>query len=491
MRLSIENPWILLGLVPLACIFVFTARFLAKRKVRHLKLTCIVHILAVMCLLLALSGIGLSVNKNETNTVFVVDLSDSMMNYRGMMESFVSSAIEEMPENNYAGIITFGADARMEQFLSDKKVFSKFQTAPVKTASNIEEAMIFAQTMLDDSKNQRIVLITDGKQNEGDVSSLSQLYRNKAIEFKVLKIEEEITSEVYIDTMSIPEKISRGDTFTINVRINSNISTDAALYLYQGRTLKGTKSIHLENGENQFVFTDVLSETGMAGYRAVVDAAADTQTVNNEYYAYTTIEAPSRVLVIEGSPGNSSQFLEVLEAANISGDHVTASGVPKTIDQLLEYRCIITVDVHSDDLTDTFMELLKTYVRDYGGGFIATGGENSFALGAYRNTPLEEILPVSMDLIGEKEVPQMSMVMVIDHSTSMGDGKGYTTNLDLAKAAAANALDNLRATDKAGILGFSDTFSWNSPLTVLSDREGVKEAVYSIPLSGGTSIYPA
>ena len=491
MGISIQNPIMLLLIIPVAGLIIISARFLIKRQVRYLKWTLTAHILIGVFLILALSGVSILIKRSQTNTVFVVDVSDSTKNQSAVVENFVASAIQEMPQDTYAGIITFGKNARIEQFLSDKKVFSGFKTTPVTTSTNMEGALNVAATMLDDSYNQRIVLITDGKQNEGEILSLSQIYANKGIEFKIFQIEVDETPEVYIDSMSIPEEISVGDVFSIDITIDSNISTEATLYLYQGRTLKNTTSIQLETGENNFVFSDTLSDAGLAGYRAVIDAPGDTQSINNEYYAYAQATVPPRILIIESSLGDAGQFLPVLEAANISYDCVTPSGVPRSMDQLLEYKSVITVDVHSDDLTKDFMELLKTYVQDYGGGYIATGGENSFALGGYKNTPLETILPVSMDLTGEKEIPQMSMVMVIDHSTSMGDGNGYASNLDLAKAAAASALENLRDTDKVGILGFSDEFSWNSPLSLISDRQAVEDAIFSIPLAGGTSIYPA
>ena len=74
-------------------------------------------------------------------------------------------------------------------------------------------------------------------ENEGEILSLSQIYANKGIEFKIFQIEVDETPEVYIDSMSIPEEISVGDVFSIDITIDSNISTEATLYLYQGRTL--------------------------------------------------------------------------------------------------------------------------------------------------------------------------------------------------------------------------------------------------------------
>ena len=47
-------------------------------------------------------------------------------------------------------------------------------------------------------------------------------------------------------------------------------------------------------------------------------------------------------------------------------------------------------------ITKRQMELVRTYVRDHGGGLVMLGGEESFGVGGYYHTPVEEALPVTM-----------------------------------------------------------------------------------------------
>ena len=59
-----------------------------------------------------------------------------------------------------------------------------------------------------------------------------------------------------------------------------------------------------------------------------------------------------------------------------------------------------------------------------GGGFlVATGGGTSFGLGMAQDTPLEECLPVSMEVEQKEELPGLDMVLVIDKSSSMAGEK--------------------------------------------------------------------
>lgn len=486
---NLKNILIVIGIL----IIITEGIVYLKQRPRHKYLTIVCHGIAVLFLILALANVQLRQASREIETVYIVDASDSMGSYKNDATGFVQDAIMAMPKDNYAGVVAFGDNALVDQFMTQSKVFDRLQTRPVSSATNLENAILTAMTMLEDDKGKRIVLLTDGKQNQGNVlNTLDSLLEND-IMLDVVFYDENQGNEIYVDSLTVPESIHVGDTFSIETNIISTSKTQAVVYLYNGRDLKLTQEVSLKSGDNRFVFNDIQKDTGLSQYRIRVtsDSASDSHSVNNEYYAYTTVNTSPKVLVIEGQIGMASEFEKVLDAANINYNVVSASGVPETMAQLLEYKSVIMVDVYADDLKDTFLNCLDIYVKDYGGGFIATGGENSFALGGYKDTVLEDILPVYMDMEGEKEIPTMSMVMVIDHSGSMGDGDGKTTNLDLAKTAAISALDNLRQIDRLGVLGFSDSFSWYVPLETLGDGTKASEGIYSIPLSGGTSIYPA
>lgn len=235
-------------------------------------------------------------------------------------------------------------------------------------------------------------------------------------------------------------------------------------------------------------------EGTIAQYKAVIEPQEDTVSVNNTYVTYADIEAKPRVLLIEGKADEGKEFEKVLTAANIDYDKVTPKGVPVSLSELNQYKAVITLDVYYDDLREGFVKSLESYVKDFAGGYICIGGENSYALGNYRGTVLEDILPVNMDLQGEKEIPKMAMAMVIDQSGSMcspSQNNTSVTGLDLAKQAAVSGVSELRNSDEVGILAFDDTYHWIVPIAQLSDVEKVKNEISTIAYGGGTSIYPA
>jgi uncharacterized membrane protein len=223
-----------------------------------------------------------------------------------------------------------------------------------------------------------------------------------------------------------------------------------------------------------------------------VEAEEDTVTVNNEFSAYTNIETNLPLLVVEGESGRAKELQGILDSIGKKYDVVSPGTVPATMSDFLEYSAIIFVDVYAPDLREGFIDNLEEYVRNYGGGFVATGGPNSYALGGYRGTPIETVLPVNMDPKGENEIPSIAIEMVIDQSGSMGDGNGIINNLDLAKESAAAAVDNLRDDeDYVGVIAFDDSYEKLVPLEKVTDKDAVKDSIYSLAPEGGTSIYPA
>src|SRR6185295_19945899 len=139
---------------------------------------------------------------------------------------------------------------------------------------------------------------------------------------------------------------------------------------------------------------------------------------------------------------------------------------------LQNYELLALSNVPATALTQRQMEVARTYVQDLGGGLIMLGGDQSFGLGGYYKTTLEEILPVRSDFEKEKEKPSLAMMLVIDKSGSMGGEK-----IEMAKEAARAAAELLGPRDQVGVLAFDGAPSWICPLHPASDKGYVLERI--------------
>lgn len=494
MYLEFSHPWVLLLLPAAVLLVLITAGALrassGSRRIGLITLRCLVLAAAI----LAAAGMSIEKKSDRTTTIFLVDLSDSTAGVQADEAEFVREAIAQMGERDEAGIVVFGADAQIEQFVSDKKVFTSFEAEVNATATNLESAVQTALALFPEEQAKRLVLLTDGSENEGDVLNTVRSLTDRDVELKAVSYESAVSEEVYVSDVTLPDTIRQGNSFQVEAEIYASESTAATVSLYSGRTLKGSQDVILHKGYNRLLFADEGVESGLKSYRVTVEAEHDTVSVNNTYSAYTTVEAQARVLLVEGEAGKSVSFTPILDACGYAYDVVTPAGVPTGIAELNQYQTIILLDVYADDLRAGFLDSLTGYVQDYAGGLIAIGGSSSFALGNYKDTALEEVLPVSMDLVGEKEIPKLAMAMVIDHSGSMEDTStenSSITCLSVAKQAAIRALDSLREIDEVGVLAFDDTFDWAVPLTEVTDADAIAEQIGRIAAGGGTSIYPA
>lgn len=490
MGISVEHPYYFILLPILVGAMIASGRWLRMKNKFRKRVILALNSVMIASLVLALCGIHIQKNTNVETTIFLLDVSDSMASSEKEVVEFVNNALKECPKDGQIGIVAFGEDTKVEQFVSKKVAFQGFQTTPVTTSTNLERAVQTAMSMFGQETGKRLVMISDGKENEGNLSNMVYSLTGNQVDVQVKKIENEIGNEVYIDSVQVSETVKIGDKFNVEVTVQSNVRTTARLSLFQGSRLKKRQDVELQTGKNTFVFQDTQTEEGLKTYRAVIEPADDNQILNNEYTAFTQAKQNEKILLIEGKSGQGTEFCRLLDSINIRYDRLTPKAAPTTLKEMMEYKAMITLDVYADDLAEGFLDCLEAYVKDYGGGYIAIGGENSYALGGYRDTSIEKVLPVNMNLEGEKQIPSMSTVYVIDHSGSMSDG-GVESKLALAKEATIAALENMREIDEVGVLEFDDAYRWVSKIKKLTDKDDIEEAIDSIHIGGATSIYPA
>ena len=116
------------------------------------------------------------------------------------------------------------------------------------------------------------------------------------------------------------------------------------------------------------------------------------------------------------------------------------------------------------DLGLDSMRLLESAVRDFGVGLVCLGGDQAFAAGGYRGTPLEETLPVEMELSSKKVLPNGALAIVC-HATEFPGGNGWARDIAFA------ALDALGPADEMGIVLWDGSGRWLFPLAKVGDKQ--------------------
>ena len=92
---------------------------------------------------------------------------------------------------------------------------------------------------------------------------------------------------------------------------------------------------------------------------------------------------------------------------------------PWTLADLSRWSAVVLENVMAGDIGQDGMETLAAWVEETGGGLMMTGGEKSYAPGGYYGSPLEKVLPVSMERRNEIRKLQTAIVVDLARSGSM------------------------------------------------------------------------
>lgn len=448
----------------------------------------------VICLLLilAMTEPNLIWTSRETTTIFAIDRSASAADCLAEETAFLQAAQENRTKKDSAGILSFGAGSMVEQMPSKESDL----TAPLFSAvdeggSDLAGALRLASSMMSERGAKRVVLLSDGNETTGDVLAQADLLAQQGAVLDVYLLQKEEKPEVQLTNMELSPVISKNTRYEIGLQIDATVDTEATVRLYKENSLIAEEQVNIRSGESRMVFSDLTKEGGAVTYRAEIESKDDTLTQNNRVYAYTYIEDVPRILIIE-QENSGRQWAALLSGSQVAVEQIDAPSAPVAQDILSKYDGIILADVSMEMLPKGWAEAAETYVRTTGGGILVSGGENAFALGGYKDTVLEEMLPVDMDLKTEGQEPDLTMIMVVDRSGSMEGGSYGITRIDMAKEAVIRSLANFQEGDRVGVIAFDEKANWVvEPQEVTAHQKEMENAVAQIQAMGGTSILPA
>lgn len=351
----------------------------------------------------------------------------------------------------------------------------------------------------------RIVLLTDGNQTKGDAlqaalgtastvqskSSMSGRVADpssgKLIPIDTVPLKVRDDPEVQVAAVEVPAQVREGEPFYVEVVINSNHEDEGTVEVFRGAHKVLSETHKLKSGENRFRFRQSITGERLAQYTVKIGGLkTDTLLDNNTESGLVFTTGKPRVLLIESDPKLAQQLVWALQQEEIEVDVRPTDGMPESLADLQNYELLALSNVPATSLSQRQMELARTYVQDLGGGFMMLGGDQSFGLGGYYKTVLEEILPVRSDFEKEKEKPSLGMVLVIDKSGSMGGEK-----IEMAKEAAKSAAELLGPRDQLGVIAFDGNFYWVSDMQSAGNKARIIDDISRVEAGGGTTMAPA
>jgi len=452
----------------------------------------ILYSISFLFLTLALAGFGLIKEKSREYSIFLIDVSDSIsIQAQSDATSFINHRLKNMDVDDYAGIVLFGESGMIEKNLQNNLRHVTFESQISGRSTNIEEAMYKAIGMFPDKGKRSIFIFSDGLENSGNSRTAAVRAASAGIKiFSIPLYSEKPDSEVYIQDLIVPEKINKEQIHDYTLIIGSTIQTTSRVTFFKDGVYMGEENLFLYSGLNTFTYSSKIEESGIHEYRAMIEPESDTYRENNVMTVPVTVSGEPKVMIV--SESNSPYLKEALSVQNIQYEVISPMMIPRTSGMLLEYDSIIFDNIPSGSVSIAQMNMIKDFVKNKGGGFLMVGGDKSFGAGGYYDTPLEEILPVDMDVTSSLQIPSLTMVMVIDRSGSMKTAVERGINkLDVAKEAILEAVEILNPFYKVGIIAFDTDFHFAVPLIEASELDTIKDQLMAVKATGGTDLYPA
>ncbi|MFZ1397986.1 MAG: VWA domain-containing protein [Candidatus Promineifilaceae bacterium] len=455
------------------------------------------RILIMLLLILSLAGTQLVRAADELAVVFLVDASDSISPTQAeTAESYIRTSLESMTPNDKAAVILFGSNALVERPMSGLAELAPVSSVPQALQTDIAEAIRLGMALFPAGSARRLVILSDGTATVGDAQEAARLAANSGVEISYVLLGREATAaEALLTGVSAPTRISQGETFRLDITAESSADMPATLRVLSGGSVVYEEAVQLRRGANNFAVRLRALEQEFARYRVQLTPANDTFFQNNELAAYTEITGPPRVLIVANDgtvaddgtqqPDESPQLVQALQATGLEVDRTTPAELPASLAELSNYASVILVNVNAKNLSPRKMELLQSYVRDLGGGLVVVGGPQSYGMGGYFKTPLEETLPVEMQIKDQERFPSVSIVIVIDRSGSMGAQEGGVTKIQLAAEGAVRVVELLNDFDEIAV--FPVDTQPDNPIGPLpaSEREEAISLIRQIGAGGG------
>ena len=455
MKFQFTHPLYLVALVP-ALAWVFWCAWKSDVQLNTWRRWTALglRLLVLLALLFAIAGLQWLLAVEGMNVFFVLDRSDSIPSaQQEAAREYVNQAAKRMHKVDKSGVIVFGTEASIESAPNPAIDLQKIQAVVGTERTDLAAAIRLGTAAFPETGQKRLVLLTDGNENAGDAMSAVLAAKPLGVTVDVMPMGASRPNDVSVQKLQIPPKIKKGQAFEAKIFIQADQAQPATVRLYRNDQPLGEQKVELAAGKNLFSFPQTLTDPGFYSYDVRVDAPGDPLPQNNRATSFTTVRGEPRILVVSAEPEQDRQLASALQSSRLVVEQVGLDKFPSTLAEMQSYDAIFISNLAAGDLGLDRQKLLESAVRDFGVGLVCVGGDQTYAAGGYRGTPLESTLPVSMELDSKKVLPSGAVVLIM-HGMEFNNGN------QVARDCAQGVLAALGPTDEMGVLLWDGDEHW-------------------------------
>lgn len=438
-------------------------------------------------LVLAMARPVIDVARQVGTVVFVADRSASVpAGEAASIERAVVSASSRSPKGGKAGVVSFASAPVVEQVPSGT-TFPGFGVGVDADGSDLDAALDAALALIEQGTPGRIAVLTDGLFTGPDPlkgAASRALARGIPIDYRFVGGGDR--DDAAILGVDAPLSVAPGSALLATAWVSSPRACEISYSFRRGGKLlyRGTRS--LPAGVSPLTFRDVEPVQGVAAYEISFDVAdgGDPRLENNRARFLVTGGEGRPLLVVPAS--SASALPKALGAGGVPVVAAEPNEVDWDVTGLGAYSGIVVENRRADDIGRAALSAIAAWVEHAGGGFALTGGRNSFGQGGYFKSPIEDILPVSMELRNEKRKYSVAVAVALDRSGSMSlPAGGGRTKIDLANIATVGVADMLSADDEMAVFAVDCKPHEIVPLLEVGEVRARRGRILAIKSEGG------
>jgi uncharacterized membrane protein len=333
---------------------------------------------------------------------------------------------------------TFASESPLVQQLADRFEVRVFRFAADAGRINSVQEMVWDGTRtrlapaLDRVRDELshvplsgLVVVSDGADNAAGALTES-LLALRAAQVPVYTVgvgRERFDRDIELSRVSTPRTALQGSNLVVDLILAQTgyAGETVQVFVEDGGRVVATQDVELSaDGEPAPVRVSFpANEAGVRRFRFRVPVQPGERVPENNVQDAVIVvrDEVAKILYFEGEPRHEVAFLRraiepdenlqvVLLQRTADAKYLRlavdtkeelASGFPRTREELFRYRGLILGSVEASHFTLEQLRMIADFVSERGGGLLMLGGPRAFSEGGWAGTPVEDVLPVTLD----------------------------------------------------------------------------------------------
>ena len=469
--------WFLL-IIPLTALLMFW-----KLPSRTL---LVLRILFWTLIILSMADTALRLPQKSGTVVVIADRSLSMPADSLKSEEEAIRIIKQSQDaHDRLAVISFAEKTTIEK-LPGSKQFDGLKSYFTGDRSSLTKALQTAESLIPDGSSGRIMLLTDGRWTDSQPDAVFAKLSGRGIPVDYRIIRRSMLDDLAVSSIEAPHSVAPKEYFPVRVTLQAPVDGTVLYQVVRNNKIifKGRREV--KKGLNRLFFRDKSDQPQVMRYNVSVKYENSTEKALENNSANFLVKAAGEQPILLVTMSEKSSLAKILRSSGINLVVKRPVDCSFGLAELGGYSAVILENVPAQELGKIAMDNITEWVKNSGSGLMITGGRNSYGLGGYYHSPLDDIMPVSMEMKKEHRKFAMAIVVILDRSGSMSmptpSGK---TKMDLANLATGEVFNMLHENDEFGVIAVDSAPHTIVPLNEKSNLGGAYNQIMRIDSMGG------